>query len=248
MSPIRSIESSDNESKYKNLELSELAKLMEENSFMSCKCVGTLYNYFIDNTPLITFVNVYCKNCNYQNALPFHFLNVHETNIASKLYLLDESNEFLKNFPHIQEMKLYLYKQNFNVDWLFEARPSGLTSFISTNKSITSFYYDCPRCFWMKKELVKLTYIYRFPFKIADKNNFKIGPCLIENELALECFNQIDPLEFCCSNEKATLITDMIFNMLGKNMSFEIEAFKQDCANISMKEKIIYIIKSFSFL
>jgi hypothetical protein len=234
-----------------SFKLNEILNLISVKSSIKCKCRARIFNYFTVNNPLITFINVYCKSCNYQNSLPFHFVNVYEPTIASKLYLIDNYDDYICDFSTNQDIKSYLYKQNFNLDWLFEAKPSNIVT-ISNEKTkvpLTSFYYNCPRCFWLNKKLNKLDYVYRFAFTLIDESKFKLSPCLLENKSALEYVGNIDPLEFCCLPEQANKVTDLIFNMFNKEALFELECINNEKdESVSEKERLIFKINRIEFL
>ena len=233
----------------KKMTLEELEKSFLENNYIKATCEAQLFNCFAQKNPPITYVSVFCKICNYQNALPFHLMNVCEPDIASNLYLIEnQENYFYTSISN--EAKSYLYKTDYNVDWLFHAIPSNIFSISDSETqttAVTAYEYDCPRCYWLNKTCKKLDYIYRFSFVIADSTRkFKLGPCLLENDVAFKCVGKINPQEFCLISK--VHVCQRLKSLFNRSATLELEAFRHEtCELVSEKEKVIYKIKSIKF-
>ena len=239
-----------NDNVFKNMALPDLYNLASVNNNVKANCIAKIFNYFTTNNPLFTYINVYCKLCNYQNSLPYHFVNVCEPTISSKLFLIENYENYLFNPSPNNETKSYLYKQDFNVDWLIETKPSEIVTILdeTTKERKTSFYYDCPRCFWLNKKSHKLNYVYRFAFRLIDNNFFKLGPCILEGDIALKYIDNIDPLEFCHFSNKAISVCNMLLNMFNKEAYFELESYNHGNNEIfSVIEKNVFKIKNINF-
>ncbi len=152
--------------------LEELRNAVLDYNIVRATCRAKIFNYFNPDIPLLTSVLLFCKICNYQNQLPFHFTQIFYSNLAPRLFSIEFDKKISLGNSVEGEVMSYLYKKEFSLDWLFNVTPSSSVT-LSTDEEF--YYYDCPRCYWLNRSFRKLDYIYRFALTLIDKDNFKIG-------------------------------------------------------------------------
>jgi len=152
--------------------LQELSENILIYNNVKAYCNARIFNYFYEEQPLLTCVLLYCKKCNYQNQLPFHFMQNYDTSLAAYLYSFQINQKMILEKPIDKESFSYIIKKDFSFDWLFYATPSSSKT-LSTGEEF--YFYDCPRCYWLYKSYSILGYTYRFAFTLVNKDNIKIG-------------------------------------------------------------------------
>ncbi len=210
----------------------------------TCTTVAHLHNH-TNNSPPLTLVYVFCKECSYLNVLPFHFVNIFE-----------ENTHFLKNVYFSKKLEALNENMNnhevdsFNISWVFNAKPSSVITLTSSvdNRVVNTFVYDCPRCEKTLGKSVTLDYIYRFAFTLREqrREGAKLEPCLIENDVALKFANHIQPIEFCCLSDRMDSVTNTIFWKFSGRHNFKILANNQENNRfVTQKETLVYKIIDF---
>lgn len=184
------------------------------------KIKAKLYNYAL-NTSLFSFVQVFCRQCEYNNILPFHLL--YALNPTEALSTFQNSLAFIRQ----SKAEKYITK-SFSFRWALETQPVT----VICENSIRAFYYECPRCKMDKMCSNLLEYIYRIPFTLSDNDDKKLNPCIFEDQLGLKLMNNIDPVYYIFSEKHQKLASDFVYKIIDEKYMFTMK-----------NQQIVYIDK-----
>lgn len=199
------------------------------------KIKAKMYNYAL-NTSVLSFVQVFCRECEYNNILPFHLLFA--------LKPQEALSTFQYSFAFIRQSKAEKFiSKSFSFRWALEAQPAK----VICENSVRAFYYECPRCKMDKNCSNLLQYIYRIPFTLSDNDDKRLKPCLFEDYLGLRFMNNIEPVYYIFSEKHQKMASDFVYKMIDEKFMFTIKTQQIVYVDKAQREtKTIYRVLNFT--
>ncbi|RNA18085.1 protection of telomeres 1 [Brachionus plicatilis] len=224
--------------------IKNLVEDSESKLYLKCKVIAKLYNFSAASSPPICMVFLKCKRCHYLNFTPIHLacayqsahlnnlLNISEVKSSSQLPGTAHQNATFAPFQTQENWQPGEQNGlNFSLDWLETATPSNFDPIACSQEqsagSMINYGYLCPRCALSQDESQDeqiLDYVYRLWLVMRDADA-KLDPCLIEEDVAVQFLDGIEPIKFYTNQSKGHQVFKTIQKNFHKKFLFTIEMF-----------------------
>lgn len=238
--------------------------------YIKCKLVAKLFNFSAISSPHISMVFVKCKKCHYLNFTPIHLagayqqahlnnlLNIADIKCSSQIPGTAHQDPPFMPFHSEENCDPNIQKcVNFSLEWLETATPSNFGVIKNTqgqsDDCMVDYGYSCPRCTHDQEDSQDhqvLEYVYRLWFILRDADA-QLNPCLIEEDLAIQFLDGIEPIKFYTNQNKGYQVYQTIRKKLDKKYLITLEMFNlklirnqnEDNCSTELPKRLDYVYK-----